>query len=242
MRDLDKLKHKIVIELDNRQVAVAILGFVLVSVGTFAAGVLVGQRAGDRLLEPVAGDLAAEEDDEAGRGESRTARLARIRPGTRAVDDELSSPSAQPSPSDPTEAARIETHRQMAAANATGAARSLGPIPVAAADEPAKKVGPFTLVDRTPDQERAALDGSAAPDSRYVLEVSSLKSEGPAEVVAGELRKKGHDARVRRITGEDDSTLWRVEIGTFEDMQTAGAFQREFERKAGYPTVMVPVR
>jgi cell division septation protein DedD len=245
MRDLDRIKQKIVIQMDNRQVAVAILGMLLVSTGIFATGVLVGQQAGDRLMDVLGAGL--EDGDGARVGArppqetSRIERLTRILPGTRAVNAELALPPPHTAPADPTDAARIEAHRQIAAANAGAAARDTRPVAVAIPAEPAPQVAPLTVVERSPEAEEAALAGSPTT-TRYALQVSAFGAPDPARLVAEQLRSAGHAAQVREGLGEDGSPSWRVEVGAFDDVAAASAFQRQFERAAGYPTVMVPVR
>lgn len=244
MRDLEKIREKIVIQLDNRQVALAILGFILVSTGTFASGVLVGQRMVDSIPERwTAGEIESDGGPASVRvGRARTAALAAISPGTRALNNDLAANPEQPAPADPTEAARIEAHQQLAMAKTLGAARSLGPVPVAPAGAPAAEAAPVTLVERDPKREQAALEaGAVQTPPQYSLQVSAFRSESPARVVANQLRTAGHEASVRHVEA-DTGALWRVEVGRFESTRSASAFQREFERSAGYSTVMVAVR
>ena len=240
MRDLDKIREKIVIQLDNRQVGLAILGFILVSTGTFASGVLVGQRMVDALPDRWAAAGAAA-SLEGPTGVERTSALTEVSPGTRSLDTELALPPDAPTASDPTEAARMEAHRQIAASKARGAARSLGPVAVAPPETPEPGVEPVTLVKRNPAREEAALAGAQVAPSQYALQISAFRSASPANVVASQLRTAGHEASVRELA-DAQGPLWRVEVGRFDSTRTASAFQREFERTAGYSTVMVPVR
>ncbi|MCB9728333.1 MAG: SPOR domain-containing protein [Deltaproteobacteria bacterium] len=244
MRDLDRIQQKIVIQMDNRQVAIAVLGLLLVSTGIFATGVLVGQQAGDRLLDALGagpGDLADGDGIRTEQEPSRIERLTRVLPGTRAVSAELALPPPQVQTDDPTDAARIEAHRQIAAANAGAAARDARPLAIVEAAEPAPVVAPLTVVERSPAAEDAAL---AVPpsDTRYALQVSAFGAPEPARLVADQLRTAGHAVQVREATGDDGAPMWRVEVGPFDDVRSASDFQRQFERSAGYPTVMVPVR
>lgn len=246
MRDLEKIKEKVIIELDNHQLGLALLGFVLVSVGTFAAGVLVGQRMTSELPNPL--DSSLDQIAAVNAGQARTAQLTRLVPGTRELDKELSQEATAPRPDSPTEAARMEAHRQLANASATAAAesssaRALGPIPIAPPEAPAPAAKAVTLVERNPALEQAALDAPAPQlDTKYALEVSAFRSPEPAKVVANQLESAGHDVRVRELPGDNGGKVWRVEVGDFEDTRTAGVFQRQFEQTAGYPTVMVSVR
>ena len=73
------------------------------------------------------------------------------------------------------------------------------------------------------------------------LEVSAFGSAAPAEMVANQLRSGGHAVKVRQFSDPKGQTIWRVEVGNFDSMKKAGVFQRQFERTAGYSTVMIPI-
>lgn len=242
MRDLDRIKEKVVIRLDNRQVAMAIVGFIVVSIGTFAGGVVVGKTMTDGMPGSLTEVVDGAELDSAEDHRSRSLLLARIAPGTRQVHANLSGPPPKLVASTPTEAARIETHRQIARARAGGTTRSLGPVAVGPlrSGSTTADAAPLTLVDRNPDRERAALEVPEVKSS-FALQVSAFSTAGPAQVVAQQLQGTGHDARVRAVAGEDGQPLFRVEVGHFADAKQATRFQRTFERASGYSTVMVPV-
>lgn len=246
MRDLHRIKEKVVIRLDNRQVALAIVGFVAVSAATFGAGVVVGKKMADQLpgsIDEVAGITSgADALDDSRTHRQRHLLMARITPGTRTVDSELAKPPQEVAPADPSRAARIEAYRQIAKAREQGVVTSLGPVAVAAAEEPARAAVPLTLVERNPDQERAALDPpTGAPAGAFALHVSAFASKTPADVVAEQLKSGGHDARVRAAGRTEGEIRWRVEIGRFADARKATTFQDTFERDSGYSTVLVPV-
>ena len=244
MRDLDRLKEKVVIELDNHQVAVAILGFIVVCVGTFAAGVVAGQRMGDGLpgaIDPALSE-AMGQAEAASTQRLRTEALARLPLGTRRMDDDLAKPPVEMPSNDPTEAARIEAQRQLAAAVASPDQRSI-PVPVVApratSKTPAK---PLTWIATNPQKERHSLEkGKPEATRHYALEVSAFASAAPAEMVASQLRRGGHAVHVRQLSDPRGQTIWRVEVGEFADMTRASSFQRQFERTAGYSTVMIPI-
>ncbi len=244
MRDLDRIKEKVVIRLDNRQVAYAILGFILVSTGTFAGGVVVGKQMADAVpgtLEELAGLEATDADLDGVREHRRRSKLlARIAPGTGNIEAELARASSRLDPDNPTDAARMEAHRQIATARAVGVTRSLGPVPVEAPAAPAG-AGPeaLTVIARNPAKEQAALDAGAQVVGGYALQVAAFGSEGPAQVVARQLGAGGHDARVR-VVASGETSLYRVEVGQFADAKAAGEFQKGFERTSGYSTVLVP--
>ncbi len=244
MRDLDKMQEKVVIRLDNGQVAAAIIGFIVVSVATFTSGVVVGKRLAPALPDVVSEDAAAGDRlASASDFRRRPLQLAKDAPSTQAVHLGLSGPGPQAPATTPMEAARIEAHRQIAAVQARGVARSLGPVALGGAPAVAPRdIAPVSVVHRNPKRERAALDGGAKVASSFTLQVSVFDSAGPAQAVASQLQGAGHEARVRPTQGADGRTLYRVEVGRFSTAKAATKFQRRFERASGYSTVLVPVR
>lgn len=250
MRDLDRLTEKVVIELDNHQVAIAVLGFIVVSTGTFAAGVVAGQKMNGGLDN---GQVVSAEDLLDGNaldGSRRNASLSKLPLGTREMQEQLTAPTAETLAADPTEAARIEAHRQLAEIRASGKHTGVVPMPTGPTTGPAGPSAPnppsnakaLTWVETDPAKERQALKPATSQRPvRYALEVSAFASAAPAEMVAKQLKSSGHAATVRTLSEKDGKTIWRVEVGNFDNARVATNFQREFERKAGYSTVMIPL-
>ena len=252
MRDLDRLQEKVVIELDNHQVALAILGLVVVSVATFAAGVIAGQRMGDDLplgLDPRLSE-AIHQAEGAADQRKRMEALTSLPLGTRRMDVDLAKAPVDAPSDDPTEAARIEARRQLASIKA-GVIEGSKPtlktapravLPVVAKGTKAAPKKPLTWISTNPAKERKSLEAAAPkPSKQYALEVSAFGSAAPAEMVASQLRSGGHAVNVRQLSDPRGQTIWRVEVGTFKDMNAASTFQRQFERTAGYSTVMIPI-
>lgn len=245
MRDMDRIREKVVIRLDNRQVGMAIFGFVVVSIGTFTGGVVVGKKMADSVpasMAEVAGADANIRLADAKEHRNRSKWLASVEPSTANIHTELAGPPTRLSPSNAAAAARIETHRQIAAAR-RGVTHSLGPVAVGPMAKAANSK-PVTVVQRNPDKERAALSAkpAAAALTGYALQVAAFSTPGPAQVVAEQLTSSGHKARVRSVTGADGATVYRIEVGQFASASEAGRFQRTFDRSSGYSTVLVPVR
>jgi len=251
VRDLDRLQEKVVIELDNHQVALAILGLIIVSVGTFAAGVFAGQRMGDNLplgLDPKLSEAIHQAEGSASQ-RKRMDALTNLPLGTRRMDVDLAKAPADAPSDDPTEAARIEARRQLAAIQAgkiEGALSSTKNVPRAVNPAPAKVNAkgpqkPLTWISTNPAKERKALEAAKTATKEYALEVSAFGSAAPAEMVASQLRSGGHKVNVRQLSDPRGQTIWRVEVGKFENMSAASTLQRQFERTAGYSTVMIPI-
>ncbi len=246
MRDMDRIREKVVIRLDNRGVGMAIFGFVVVSIGTFAGGVVVGKKMADSVPASIGALAGADGEVQLVNVEehrNRSKWLASVEPSTANIHSELAGPPHRLAPSNGAAAARIETHRQIAAAR-RGVARSLGPVAVGPIGKPAPAAQPLTMVKRNPAKERAALEAkpSGGATSGYCLQVAAFSTPGPAQVVAEQLASSGHQARVRGVSGADGSAVYRIEVGQFADASGAGRFQRKFERDSGYSTVLVPLR
>ncbi len=241
MRDLNKIKEKVVIRLDNQQVAFGIVGFILVSVVTFTAGVMVGKQ-----MAPLDGDAIASDDDMSLKShkefKSRNEHLTRVSMTTTAVNEELLTPPAKATASQAANAAMIETHRQLAAMRARGVARSLGPVGVVKATDTAPIQNPEHIVNRDPVRERQAMQAAPTNPTSFALQVSAFSQPGPATVMAEELQKSGHKARIRQVGSPNGTNTYSVEVGQFADARKATHFQRTFERHSGYPTLLVPIR
>lgn len=245
MRDLDKIRECFVIRLDHRQMATAILGVIVVSAGAFAVGVFVGEGHSPEptaVVAPEAVEAAVAAALEASAEEKIDSLLTRIPPGTRELTEALTQPSVVPAPLDPTQAARIETQRQIASARQAAATRSLGPVSVQPAKEQAPDADKLSWVARDPQKERAALEEKKKVDAGFSLQVSAFRSAPPGERMAKELRQGGYDARVLKITDDHGTHFWRVLVGRFADAKKAGAFRGRFEATEGYPTILIPVR
>ena len=247
MRDLKKIKEKVVIRLDNRQVALAIVGFVAVSAATFGAGVVVGKGMADALPDSIdaviGGSAGAARMADVASHNKRRLMLARIAPGTGQIDAQLDQPTRVATARRAADAARIETFKAISAAQRNGGAGGLGPVAVAGPDLPAPPAAKVSLKARNPAQERAALERAPAgvPSGGYALQVEVFSSEAPANVVKEQLELAGHGSVRVRSVGPADAPRWRVEVGKFDAPKLALAFQERFEAEAGYPTVLVPM-
>jgi cell division septation protein DedD len=248
MRDLRKIREKVVIRLEHRQMAYAIIGCILVSIGTFTSGVFVGKQMSDAVPSSLAAMTGV---DNEGLGlespmvpRQRVGILHASVPSTQSVHRDLGAARTRVQTSDPGSASRIETHRQLALVRAKGSARSLGPMAKAPSRNmrsPAASAPPVNLVQRDPAAEKRAFSQQPAVATKFALQVSAFNRVDPAQVVANELKRVGHRARVREVAKQNGQLAYRVEVGQFSSARDATVFQRRFERKSGYSTVLVPI-
>jgi len=230
MRDLDKIKECIVIRLDHRQLFATILALAILAGGSFGAGYLVSE--GFALAKPAQNQAV----NASLKGAEKSPLLTRIQPGTRGLTDDVRRSAYMPAPSNPTEAARIETQRQISAT------RSLGPVGLTPPSTPTPTAAPVTVVKREPKREAKAMAGTTKIESGFAIQVSAFRTRGPADTITSTLRQGGYDARIREVKGAKGETIWRVLVGHFKLHDKAKAFRRRFEKTEGLATIVVPVR
>jgi cell division septation protein DedD len=230
MRDLDKIKECIVIRLDHGQLFATILGLAVLAGGSFGAGYLVSE--GFAMESPSPRNAVADSLERS----HGAPPLARIHAGTRTLTTAVKRPSFMPPPQDPTEAARIETRRQLTAT------RSLGPVGLTPPSTPTPRADPVTLVNREPKREAKAMKGKTKIESGFAVQVSAFRSRGPAEILTSTLRHGGYDARIREVQDARGDQFWRVLVGHFKDHDKAKGFRLRFEKTEGLATIVVPVR
>lgn len=243
-----RMRHReseVMAELDRWQLTGLLLAVLVLCALAFFAGVLVGKKASPPsapvalpglVATPVASAAAATPAD-------RQRALAGVAPGTTLIDRGLARPVADPAPDDPTDAARIATHRQLQDARAAKL-RQLGPMAIAAPDAVSVQGGSIEGGEGGDGgAERNGIEAANAPAgaSGYTLQVSAFASKSSADIVAGELRNTGHAVRIRDLSTRG-RPLFRVEVGQFPSLQNAQAFQLKFERESGYSGVLVPLR
>ncbi len=216
-----------VLSLGRWQCTALVLGIGVLMALVFVAGLKVGEQRGADHSVAVASLVPPAAPMELGprSPRSRSKALSSVSPGTRSVDSDLTRPHKMFVSRDPTDAARIETHRQLAATRALGIAGIDGPTGA-----------PDVLV--TPNAVPSAQVGN---ESGFALQVSVFEEERTAKLVAGELVSSQQPARVRRVVSAG-RTLFRVEVGRFDTPAQASVFQRDFERASGYSTVLVALR
>lgn len=219
-----------ILRLDRWQVTGALLGLGAIIAVVFFAGVVVGRQSSAplppalaRIGSPVAAGTATMSHAE------RSRAMAGLKQGTREIDSDLARPLADVVPRDPTDAARVETHRQLQESRSAGLAGVEG-------GSAAPANGPHVVSIAPSAGIASARDGRTG----YTLQVSAFEVKDAATAVTGELEAGGYPARMREVSA-NGRTFWRVEVGFFESPAAASGYQGQFERKSGYKTVMVPV-
>lgn len=219
-----------ILQLNRWQVTGAVLGLGIITVVVFFAGVVVGRESSAPLPPVLASIGATAPSGTATMSHGERARaMAALKHGTREIDSDLARPLTGVVPRDKTDAARVETHRQLQESRSAGLAGVDGVAATPNGAQPLVAVAPAAAVASTDDGK-----------SGYTLQVSAFEVKVAADAVTGELTGGGYPARIREVRA-NGRTFWRVEVGFFESPNAASAYQGRFERQSGYKTVMVPV-
>lgn len=74
-----------------------------------------------------------------------------------------------------------------------------------------------------------------APAAKFTVQVKAFRDQSGADALARQLRANGYDAFVGPA---DSDSLYRVWVGRFPSTELAVAFQREFETREGFSTMV----
>jgi cell division septation protein DedD len=201
MRDVERLREKTEISLDDRQIAGLALSLLLLLGGVFALGLLLGKHlAAQEPPVPAAPEMAV-------------------------VDRKPAPPTPPPAKIDPPEprppAAVITAPKPAPAAVVPGPrpAVTIPPPPkpatVAAATAP-------TVVVLTPPPRDLG---------EYTVQVGASQDRGEAQRLEQKLRAAGLKPYVIEADLREKGVWYRIRVGAFKDKDTAGRFRRDVERE-----------
>ncbi len=232
MRDAERLREKIEISFDDRQVWALGLSALLLLGGVFIVGVLVGRKTAG-ATQPASGDLAA----------------LGVQSGPRASAPKEGGPrSAEKSDSD--KSAADAEGEEKAAAEKSAQGRAPGhasaeqrPATVVPAPRPATVVQP---APQHPLQVASAAQVVLTPPPRdlgaFTVQIGA--SQDRAEAL--HMENKARAAGLKPYSVEADlgrkGTWYRVRVGTFQDKDAANSYRRDVERELRSPAVVMPTR
>jgi DedD protein len=239
MRDAGRMREKIELRLDSRQVVGLVLGAAVVLGIVFYLGVGVGRSLG--AVAPVEkADPLADLDQQA------DARPALTFPET------LTEPTAaKPSPAAPPVVAKgerpkvepVPPEKDVPAAGRDGTA----PVAAVAAEKPAPPEAPATA-ERKEGEAAAekplpsAEEALAAHDARmraetgaegFTVQVAALPSRPEADAYAQRLRDRGLNPHVVEADVPGKGTFFRVRLGRFSTREAADRYLQDFRRETG---------
>jgi len=228
MRDGNRLKEKIELHLDRRQVTSLSVVALLLAASIFALGVMVGKNLApapravpapeallDRLDAQADGGVATSEpltfQDELTKKLPPAAKPAKPPPSI-----QLPAPAAVPS-------------APVIPAGALATASDAGPV----------KVNPLSeLADKDSGAEVAVAPKltlpklQPVPKAFFTLQVKATQSSSEADKFAKKLRSQGYDSLVAEADVAGKGKWYRVRVGRFETRPQAERYLQDFKRES----------
>lgn len=221
IRDADRIRDKLEVSLDGRQVFFLFFGGAVVACLVFVLGVMVGKRLEGRervarkattsaAVDPLAAldELGADEKAEAPSEDLGFQKALSTRPAAE--------PPAKPTPPPPP-----------APKPAPTVAAAAAPAPPAA--PPAKPPAP-----EKPKQNEAQAASAVPPASssgHFTLQISSFQDRAEADALVAKLGSGGYRPFVIMSDVPDKGTFFRVRLGDFPSRNDALVAKEDFERK-----------
>jgi DedD protein len=213
LRGGQRLRERVVLSLDDRQVAALAVGALLLLAGMFALGLLVGMQVARRSAQPApTGDLAVLDEQRA-----QASRAASSKP-----EPKVAAAVAQPD--------RAE-QRDLAP-----------PAPTAMRVDPAPKKevpAPPTAISVAP----AEPDDLPAPPKnvgKYTVQLGASQSRTEALQLAMRSSAAGLKAYVAEAGLPGKGIWYRVRVGAFSDKAAAEKYRRDVERELRTSAVVMP--
>lgn len=211
MRDSDRLKEKLEVSLDNRQIFYLFFGSAVVACLVFVIGVLVGKKLENRKFQqkpPSAADELALID-----------RDTKLAAKGLTFHEQLIKPDARSTKNVPPEVAEW---------------RDMGRGP----GTKANRASVVALRDRGGDRANDKLSPAAARRAvakavkkNYTLQVSAFKSKVEADQMIKKLQKNGYRPYVVASKLPNRGVWYRVRLGTYPNWTQAVAAKKKFEDK-----------
>jgi septal ring-binding cell division protein DamX len=221
MRDAHRMKEKLDLSLDNRQIVSLLVSGIVVLGAVFVLGVVVGKKLAAQPQQVEAQDLLTSIDQQAAALE----QVANAPPP--APDASLTFPDAltraEPAPpiNLPPDAEEEEQEQ----------------VQVPAAPEPPPRAAPVptrTVAKEKPLQEaisKAQRPAEAVANGEYTLQLSASQDRAEVDRFVAKLRDRGYAPYVVEAEVEGKGTWFRVRMGSFGTKEAASRYLQDFRRE-----------
>lgn len=213
MRDADRLKEKIEVSLDNRQIFFLFFGSAVVACLVFVVGVMVGKR-----LEARKARTARPSSDEL----ARVDRDSQVGRPKLTFHDELVKPDARAQKDVPPEVLDWQNMGKRDLGNADVVAVNDAPSPAATSEAPSLGA---------PDAKPQPVVKPAKPARRYTLQVSAYQNKADADQMVKKLQQAGYRPYVVSAAVPNRGVWFRVRVGSFGSIEQATDAKGKFEEK-----------
>jgi len=251
LREEERIKEKVALRLDNRQIAWLVMGCAAISAAVFGAGYTLGSNSAPisvdsqtamvlpAILQAPAAVTPSTETDSR-RGPDYT------------YDRTLSKPTPRVEVDDPTlqllanKLAEIEEEKEIQAKSAPVDMALAGPRPAAAVDANSGQAKPKNIHSEGISQgiQNDAPPSSAKPnpaDSGYTIQVKAFRSQKEAAKFLSALKNAGHSPYMLTTEIPGKGMFYRVRLGKFHTLADASQHQSDFENLEGFKTIVTPL-
>jgi DedD protein len=251
VRDQDKLREKIELSLDNRQVVSLVIGSLVVLGVVFVLGVMVGKGlapAGKGAPQDLLGTLDRAGVPDAGPQLALTFQKELTQPAPpvppppldahaakpvekQAPKVDVHPPASKPEPANPVEtvASAEEPRKPLVPREQKDEPRST-PAPVAPAMD-RKLSDAFSAAKK--DAPKKEAPAPAAPRDGFTVQVAASQSKDEAEGVLQKLRGSGLRPYVMDVELPGKGHWYRVRLGSFKGRDDAEKYARDLKRETG---------
>jgi DedD protein len=221
VRDAEKLKDKIEVSLDGRQVFFLFFGGAVVAALVFVLGVMVGKRLEARERVAHKASTSAQVDplaalDELGADERADEKGDDLAFATALAADARKA-AAAPAPANP------------------APARDAAKAEVAAADKPEKAEPPAkaekAAADKPEKSDKGDKDKPKDKKTKFTLQISSFQERSEADALLAKLSASGFKPYMIMSNVPEKGVFFRVRIGEYPSKADAQDAKAEFEKK-----------
>jgi cell division septation protein DedD len=205
MRDVHRMKEKLDLSLDGRQVGGLLVGGIVVLGAVFLLGVVVGKRLATHEQSESAPDILTALDHKAQTTLTFQDELTRNAPAVRREEPRREEPKREAP--EPAKVAKSE--------------------PPAPAPAPAPTPAPA----RPPEEPRAARAPAASAEGAWTLQLSASQSKDEADKFAARLRDRGYAPFIAKAEVPGKGTWYRVRMGGFPTKEAAARYLQDFKRE-----------
>jgi len=253
MRDAHRMKDKLDLSLDSRQVVSLLVAGMVVLGAVFVLGVVVGKKLSEADRAARSPDLLSALDEKAAMQREQASEEPALTFQRTLTEKAPPEPPARPS--EPKPAAEKPPPAPGAGAVAAAEAPPAVDEPrPAAAGEAKGTIPPTPVTTRTaPSEERPrtvklavqaprAPTPVAAPTSGWTLQLHASQDRAEASRFAAMMREKGYAPYLVVAEVPGRGTWHRVRLGSFSGREEALRFLQDFKRETGMDAFVAPVQ
>ena len=236
MRDGHRLRERIQLSLDDRQVAALAVGALLLLAGMFSLGLLVGLQVARRSAQPApVGDLVALDEQRA------QARRAAPGPATE-VKLQIAQAPVQPAHPPITAASPTLDRAAQETPPASSQPARLDPAPKKEMPAPPAtvNVAPQRTVAVAPPEPSGPLPAPPSRLGNYTVQLGASQTRAEALQLAARAAAAGLKAYVVEAHLPGKGVWYRIRVGAFAERAAADRYRRDVERELRTSAIVMP--